>query len=136
MSKKVKTYWDEIKNEHTYFTAGARGWEIKYMDINITRVASNEKPTMKLIFPFGYHDGVPYSEKVECRKDANRQFKQYKMLAQASRDHLEFKDLFSRINNERWEDILDTKLKGFELGNYIRSKYLTERESYALFWNM
>jgi hypothetical protein len=139
---KVKTYWDEIKNDEFFLYGGNWGWEIHFRFENVGRwdpKTGEHKYTKSLQpqWPFGYgSEKVPREEKALCKKEVMQQYKQRKMLAQASRNKEEYRDLHSRINNERWEDIVATGLKGFNLGQYIRSKYLTEREAYALFYNM
>jgi len=138
---KVKTYWDEIKDQEVFYYGGNRGWEVHFRFIE-TREWDRKtgdckvKKSLQPQWPWGYQDKVERSEKSLCRNEVMRQHKQRKMLAQASRNQDEYRDLHSRINKERWEDIVATELKGINLGNYIRSKYLTEREGYALFYNM
>jgi hypothetical protein len=140
--KKVKTYWDEIKNEEFFLYGGNWGWEIHFRFENVGRYnpKTNEHKYVKSLqpqWPFRYgSEKVPKEEKALCKKEVMQQYKQRKMLAQASRNLEEYRDLHARINKERWEDIVATGFKGINLGNYIRSKYLTEREGYALFYNM
>lgn len=140
--KKVKTYWDEIKNEEFFLYGGNWGWEIHFRfvetwDWDRKTGERKSKKSLQPQWPFGYgSEKVPREEKALCKKEVMQKYKQRKMLAQASRNIKEYGDLHARINKENWEDIVETGFKGINLGNYIRSKYLTEREAYALFYNM
>jgi hypothetical protein len=71
-----------------------------------------------------------------CRKEVTTARKKEKILAQASRNQEEFRDLYARVSDENWDAIVATGLKGFDLGQYIREKYLTDSEAYTLFWRM
>jgi hypothetical protein len=139
---KVKTYWDEIKNDEFFLYGGNWGWEIHFEFVEDWRYnpktgGRKEVRSLKPQWPFGYgSEKVPREEKALCKKEVMQQYKQRKMLAQASRNQEECRDLHRRISKENWEDIVATGLRGFDLGSYIRSKYLTEREAYALFYNM
>ena len=141
---RVKTYWDEIKNDEVYFHGGSQGWEVKlgwveYWKWDQKTGEQTKTKKLELQFPFGYGDGVKASEKSQTRKEVNFQKKQRKILAQASRNRQEFEDLNNRVyrmSNEDFNDILKSGLKGFSLGQYIREKHLTEGEAYSLFWRM
>ncbi len=136
---KVKTYWDTIKNNETFYHGGKRGWEVHlrkethYMwDIK----TGIEKKVEKMEFQWPYFDGVPRAERAECRKDILEQRKKERILAQASRNREEYRDLVNRVNSENWNDIVATGITGFSLGQYIREKYLTHDEAYSLFYRM
>jgi hypothetical protein len=138
---KVKTYWDEIKNEEFFLYGGNQGWEVHFRFVENWRYnpKTNESKKIRSLqpqWPFGYGDGVPRGERTLCKKEVMQKYKQRKMLAQASRNSEEYRDLHNRINDENWEDIVATGLKGFNLGQYIREKYLTDSEAHTLFWRM
>jgi hypothetical protein len=142
--KKVKTYWDEIKHEESFYYGGTQGWEIhlrwkETLTWNPKTHEYKEGKSLQFDFPFRAGDGVPGAEKSLVRKEVTFKRKREKLLAQASRDRAEFDDLYSRVSRvsaEEWNEIIESGLKGFDLGTYIRSKHYTEREAYALFWNM
>ena len=144
---KVKTYWDEIKNEEFFLHGGNWGWEIhfRFETTQTYNRKTGERKTSKTLkpqWPFGDYGSdrkVPREEKALCKKEVMLKHKQRKMLAQASRNQEEFRDLYSRISRiseEEWNEIVATGLKGFDLGNYIRQSRYTEREANALFYNM
>jgi len=138
---KVKTYWDEIKDQETFYYGGNRGWEIHLRWENTytwDRKTGENKVGRRLQFqfPFCPGDGVPAAEKALVRKEVTTARKKEKMLAQASRNREEFRDLYARISDENWDEIVATGLKGFDLGKYIRERYLTHNESYSLFYRM
>lgn len=141
---KVKTYWDEIKDEETHFYGGSMGWEVHLRWVENYQWDSKlgtsvKKRRLELDWPFGYGQKLPIGEKAQARKDVLLQKKTRKLLAQASRDHKEYRDLNSRTYNltpEEWEEIFDIKMKGFILGDWIRRQYLTADEAYSLFWRM
>jgi len=141
---KVKTYWDEIKNEESYYYGGKQGFEVPLKWVETRRYDSKTRTTkrgksLQFQWPFGCGDGVPASEKALVRKEVTAARKKEKMLAQASRNQEEFRDLYnriSRISEDEWNEIVATGLKGFDLGNYIRQSRYTEREANALFYNM
>lgn len=137
--EKVKTYWDEIKNEEFHLYGGNQGWEVlfRFTEIGYWDRKSGEYKYKKSIQPqWPGFSGASREERALCRKEVMQKYKQRKILAQASRNYEEYRDLHYRINNERWEDILATGLKGFNLGKYIREKYLTDSEAHTLFWRM
>lgn len=136
---KVKTYWDTIKNEETHYYGGERGWEVHLR--NQTHYQYNPrtgeyKEVTKLEFQWPYFDGVPRAERAQCRKDVLEARKKQRILAQASRNKEEYRDLINRVDSENWKEILATGITGFELGDYIRYKYLTYSEAYSLFYRM
>ncbi len=138
---KNKTLWDTIKNDEFFLYGGKQGWEVhfRFEVVGSFNRATGEYKRRKVLqpqWPFGYGDGVSREEKALCRKEVMQKHKQRKMLAQASRNETEYRDLHSRINSERWEDIVATGLTGFDLANYIRVTYLTDDEVHALFWRM
>jgi hypothetical protein len=138
---KVKSYWDEIKNDEFFLYGGNQGWEVhfRWTETSLFDRKTGEFKRRKTIqpqWPFGYGDRIPRGERTLCKKEVMQKYKQRKILAQASRNSEEYRDLHARINDERWEDILATGLKGFNLGQYIREKYLTDSEAHALFWRM
>ena len=126
---KIKTYWDEIKNHPSRFSGGKQGWEV----IRERCPYSNK---MIFIFPFSSGDGVSREEKALCRKDVKKQFELIKTLAQASRNREEYRDLYNRVSDENWNEIVATGLKGFDLGKYISERYLTQDQAYTLFYRM
>jgi hypothetical protein len=138
---KVKTYWDEIKNDEFFLYGGSQGWEVHFRRVKVGHwdKKSGEhkyKESIQPQWPFSYGEKLPKGEKALCKKEVMQKYKQRKMLAQASRNYGEYRDLHNRINNENWEDIVATGLKGFNLGQYIREKYLTDSEAHTLFWRM
>lgn len=138
---KVKTYWDEIKNEESYYYGGKQGFEVPLRWTATCRYDSKTGKDIKgrslqFQWPFGWGDGVPASEKALVRKEVKLKRKKEKMLAQASRDREEFRDLYSRIDDVNFDEIVATGLKGFDLGQYIRERYLTRSEAHSLFYRM
>jgi hypothetical protein len=141
---KVKNYWNEIKDQETSFTGGSRGWYVPLRfedDWKYDRKTGEEVKVrkLKLQFPFGSGDGVSREEKRQCREDVMQQKKLRRKLAMASRNEEEYRDLRSRFfgcSEEEKDQILNSKLKGFELGDFIRSKFLTNMEANSLFYSM
>lgn len=143
MGKKVKTFWDEIKNEEFHLYGGNWGWEVhfRFEETTTFNRKTGEFKTRKSLKPqwpyFGNgSEKVPREEKALCKKEVMQKYKQRKMLAQASRNEEEYRDLYKRINNENWEDIVATGIKGLNLGQYIRERYLTYQEAHSLFYRM
>jgi hypothetical protein len=133
----MKTYWDEIKNEPTFYYGGDRGWEVHLRKEEYWG-GKQSKPSNKMIFdfPFRAGDGVPRSEKAKCRKDVLfKRFKE-KTLAQASSNQEEYRDLNRRVGkmNEIEFKKMIGNMKGFELRNYITTNHWTYEESFASFW--
>ena len=136
---KVKTYWDTIKNNETFYHGGSRGWEVhlrKYTHYVWDKKTGEDKKVEKLEFAWPYFDGVPRAERAECRKDILEQRQRERILGQASRDREEYRDLCERVYKEDWDKILATGIRGFELGRYIRETFLTESQAYTLFYRM
>ena len=136
---KVKTYWDTIKNDETFYHGGSRGWEVHLTRenwIEYNHKTGTSKPVSRLVWQWPFFGGVPRAERAACRKDILEQRKKARILGQASRDREEYHDLYARVDSENWNDILKTGITGFALGNYIRQKYLTHNEAYSLFYRM
>ena len=138
---KVKTYWDEIKNLESHYYGGKQGFEVPLRWTATCRYDSKTGKNIKgrslqFQWPFSYGDGVPASEKALVRKEVKLARKKEKMLAQASRNQEEFRDLYHRVYDKNFEEIVATGLKGFALGQYIREKYLTRSEAHSLFYRM
>ena len=138
---KVKTYWDEIKNEESYYYGGKQGFEVPLKWVETYHYddkthTSKRGKSLQFQWPFGYGDGVPASEKALVRKEVKAKRKKEKMLAQASRNQEEFRDLYARVTDENWDEIVATGLKGFDLGQYVREQHLTHSEAHSLFWRM
>ena len=141
---KVKTYWDEIKNDETHFSGGTQGWEVRLLwedDWKYDRKTGEDVKVrkLKLQFPFGPGDGVPREEKKQCREEVMLKKRLRRKLAMASRNRDEYGDLQSRVrrcSKEEKNMILNSKLKKFDLGEFIRNKYLTDREAHSLFYYM
>ena len=134
-----KNYWDTIKNDETFYHGGARGWEVhlrKETHYMWDSKTGTEKKVTKLEFKWPYFDGVPRAERALCRKDILAQRKKERILAQASRDREEYRDLCARVQSEKWDEILKTGITGFPLGNYIRHNFLTYSEAHSLFYRM
>jgi hypothetical protein len=132
---KVKTYWDEIKNNETHYSGGDRGWEVH---LKYEKYYSKKEQKHKLAFrwPFSVGDGVSRAEKSKCRKDVLfARFKQ-KTLASASANWEEYHDLCQRIGNMNEEEFREAigNMTGFDLRNYICNKYWTRAESFASFY--
>ena len=142
--KKVKTYWDEIKNEETSFTGGSYGWEVRLVweekwRWDSKKGCSVKSKALELQWPFGYGQKLPKGEKAQTRKDVLRAKKLRKVLAQSSRNRSEYDDLrqrMYRLPEEQVDDILTKGYVGFDLGDYIRHNHYTSREAHALFYNM
>ena len=145
--KKVKTYWDEIKDEECHFYGGSMGWEVHlswevYWDYSKSRFGNGEpekKRQLKIQWPWSWDDKLPRGEKAQTRKDVLLQKKTRKLLAQASSNRSEFHDLNDRTYNmspEEWDELFKLGLKGFDLRNYIQHTKLTDSEAHSLFWRM
>jgi hypothetical protein len=136
---KEKNYWDTIKNNETFYHGGKRGWEVHLRKETWTEYdykKGAEKKVTRLQFQWPYFDGVPRAERAECRKDILEQRKKERILAQASRDREEYRDLCARVDSENWNEIVKTGITGFPLGNYIRHNFLTHSEAHSLFYRM
>lgn len=59
-----------------------------------------------------------------------------RILASASANREEFRDLMQRVGNLSEQEFMEAigKMRGFELRNYICQKYWTYSESFASFW--
>ena len=138
---KVKTYWDEIKNEESYYYGGTRGWEIPLRWVDVSKYDNKTHKTVKsrslqFVFPFSSGDGVSSVEKALTRKEVKLSRQKEKMLAQASRNVEEFRELRSRVYGESWGMIASTGLKGFDLARYIQNTFITQNEANSLFYRM
>ena len=143
---KVKTYWDEIKDDEVNFYGGSMGWEVRLMWVDRYQWNSNKRVSIKkrrleLQWPWGYggNEKLPKGEKAQTRKDVLLQKKVRKLLAQASTNSSEYRDLNSRTYNmspDDWDELFKLGLKGFDLRNYIQRTNLTDGEAHALFWRM
>ena len=125
---KVKTYWDEIKNRETFYSGGDRGWEI--------HLKRDDGGKLYFCWPFSTGDGVPVGEKSKARKEV--MFKRFRerVLASASANRQEYRDLMERVgemNEQEFKEAIG-EMRGFELRNYICQKYWTYSESFASFW--
>ena len=132
---KVKTYWNEIKNNETHYSGGDRGWEVHLRN---EEYYSKSEQKRRLVFqwPFSAGDGVPRAEKAKCRKDVLfARFKQ-KTLASASANWDEYHDLCQRVGNMNEKEFKEAigNMTGFELRNYICDKFWTRAESFASFY--
>tara|TARA_R110000868_G_scaffold14247_3_gene66247 strand:+ start:231 stop:671 length:441 start_codon:yes stop_codon:yes gene_type:complete len=146
MAKRAKTYWDEIKDEECHFYGGSMGWEVHLRwDENWVydhkTDESIKKLQLKLQWPWGYsgQEKLPKGEKAQARKDVLLQKKTRKLLAQASANRSEYRELNQRTGNmshEDWDELFKLKLKGYDLRNYIQLNKLTDGEAYSLFWRM
>jgi hypothetical protein len=139
---KVKNYWDKIKDKETHYSGGEYGWEV-HLKMNTYRVwdhkTNKEKIVSKLEYQWPYWAETPRAERALCRKEVLEKRKQHKILAQASRDGEEFYDLQNRvggINSDIWNEVKELNIKGFDLGKYIRERYLTDDQAYTLFYRM
>jgi len=142
---KAKTYWDTIKNQETFYSGGSKGWVVhlrrqtsyKY---NHKTHEYREVETLQFQWPFSAGDGITREEKSEIRKEVTMKRKLEKILASASIDRFEYRDLCSRIDTpELKQEIIklyDDGLKGFPLRNYIQQQYLTDSQAHSLFWRM
>lgn len=140
---KVKTYWDEIKNDECTFYGGSQGWEVKLIWTETRKynpkTGARRVKQLVLHWPFGAGDGVPREEKTQCREEVNFMKRRRKILAQAAQNRTEYEDLLNRVYNlsiDDFNEIIKTGLKGYELRNYIQSNCLTDGEAYASFWRM
>lgn len=138
---KVKTYWDEIKNKETHYYGGDMGWEVhlRYQVHHSFNIKTNEwEESRKLVWdwPFRAGDGISREEKSKTRKDVMFERARVKILAQASANKEEYRELMSRVGNKSEEEfykIIGT-MRGFELRNYISQTQWTDAESFAYFW--
>lgn len=141
---KVKTYWDEIKDEETHFYGGSSGWEVHLRWVESYKWDSKKgvsvnKKRLELQWPWSYGDKLPKGEKAQTRKDVMLKKKIRKMLAQASPDREMYDNLCNRtagLDHEQWGEIFNMGLKGFDLGNWIHRQYLTHGEAHSLFYHM
>lgn len=98
---KVKTYWDEIKNNETNYYGGDYGWEIRLRKEEYY-YKSEKKYRLAFQWPFG--DGVSRAERAKCRKDVLfARFKE-KTLASASANRNEYHDLCQRVGSMNEEE--------------------------------
>jgi hypothetical protein len=143
--KKVKTYWDEIKDQETFYYGGSQGWEVHLRRqpsyrCNPKTHECKEVETLQFTWPFYAGDGVSREEKSQTRKDVSRKRKLEKILASASVDRSEYLDLckrtYSETNQEAVIDLYSKGLKGFALRNHIIQHFLTDGEAYSLFYRM
>ena len=140
---KVKTYWDVIKNQETFYTGGSQGWEVhlRYTDVHKYNHKTHECKVVKALqfdWPFRSGDGVSREEKSQTRKDVTNARKIEKILASASIDRNEYQDLCKRAYGRKEEifKLYDEGLKGFALRNHIFFNFLTDAEAHSLFWRM
>tara|TARA_R110000751_G_scaffold28319_2_gene73916 strand:+ start:2080 stop:2520 length:441 start_codon:yes stop_codon:yes gene_type:complete len=146
MTKRAKTYWDEIKDEECHFYGGSMGWEVHLRWDSWTEYDCNtdqhiEKRQLRLQWPWGYRgqEKLPKGEKAQARKDVLLKKKTRKLLAQASANYSEYQELNQRtggMSHEDWDELFKLKLKGYDLRNYIQLNKLTDGEAYSLFWRM
>ncbi len=132
---KVKTYWDEIKNNETHYYGGDHGWEICLRKEEYY-YKSEQKYRLAFQWPFRAGDGVSRAERSKCRKDVLfARFKE-KTLASASANRKEYHDLCQRVGSMNEEEFKEAigNMTGFDLRNYICGKYWTYSESFASFY--
>ena len=141
--KKVKTYWDEIKDQETFYYGGSQGWEVHLRRqpsyrCNPKTHECKEVETLQFQWPFYTGDGVSREEKSQTRKDVSRKRKLEKILASASVDRNEYLDLCKRAYGKHDEilKLYNDGLKGFALRNHIIQHFLTDGEAYSLFYRM
>jgi hypothetical protein len=140
---KVKTYWDTIKNEETFYSGGSQGWEVhlRYSDTHKYNHKTHEykvAQTLQFQWPFSTGDGISREEKAQVRKDVTTARKIQKILASASINQSDYQDLWKRAYG-RTEEIIklyDDGLTGFALRNHIFFNFLTNAEAHSLFWRM
>lgn len=132
---RVKTYWDEIKNQPTHYYGGKMGWEIHYQEEQVYDFKKRGYVT-KLSFKWPYFEGTPREERSRCRKEVMFKHFRRRILAQASANKTEYQDLMSRVGDLSEEEFRKTigEMRGFELRNYICQKHWTYAESFASFW--
>jgi hypothetical protein len=142
---KVKTYWDEIKDQETFYSGGSQGWEVHLRRQSSYRYnpkthECKEVETLQFAWPFCNGDGISREEKAQVRKDVTTKRKIEKILASASINRNEYQDLRSRIDTSELEQeiikLYNDGLKGFPLRNYIQQNHLTNSEAHSLFWRM
>ena len=141
--KKVKTYWDEIKDQETFYCGGSQGWEVHLnrqpsYRCNPKTHECKEVETLQFAWPFYAGDGVSREEKSQTRKDVSRKRKLEKILASASVDRSEYLELCKRSygRNDEIFKLYDDGLKGFALRNHIAINFWTDAEAHSLFWRM
>jgi len=139
----VKTYWDVIKNQETFYSGGSQGWEVhlRYSDTHKYNHKTHEYKvvqTLQYQWPFSSGDGVSREEKAQTRKDVTNARKIEKILASASVDQYEYRDLCKRAYGRHDEifKLYDEGLKGFALRNHIAFNFWTDAEAHSLFWRM
>jgi hypothetical protein len=132
---KVKTYWDVIKNNETYYYGGDMGWEVSLRKDSYYQ-KDTKKTKLSFQWPFRAGDGIPRAERSKCRKEVLFARFQEKTLASASANREEYYDLRRRVGHMKEEEFKEAfrNMSGFELRNYICNKYWTESESFASFW--
>ena len=130
---KQKTYWDEIKNNETHYNAG--GWEI-HLRKDTYYDKAKEKTRLAFKWPFSPGDGISRNEKSKCRKEVLFARFREKTLASAAANRGEYLDLMSRVGHMSESEFKEAigNMAGFELRNYICSKYWTHAESFASFY--
>jgi hypothetical protein len=140
---KVKTYWDTIKNEETFYSGGSQGWEVhlRYSDTHKYNHKTHEytrNQTLQYQWPFSSGDGVSREEKSQTRKDVTTTRKIERILASASIDQSEYQNLCKRSYGRHDEifKLYDDGLKGFALRNHIAINFWTDAEAHSLFWRM
>ena len=142
---KVKTYWDEIKDQETFYYGGSQGWEVHLRRqpsyrCNPKTHECKEVETLQFTWPFYAGDGVSREEKSQTRKDVSRKRKLEKILASASVDRSEYLDLCKRVCDKTKEELVirlfSNGLKGFNLRNHINQNFYTNDEAYSLFYRM
>jgi len=119
----VKNYWDKIKKQPTYLYGG--GWEVRY------EYCEHRK---QMIFIWPSFEGIKRVEKTKIKNEVKLQLLKLKILSQASSNRDEYLDLINRITDKEFNEILETKIRGFALGNYIRNNFLTDAQAHTLFW--
>ena len=142
---KVKTYWDEIKDQETFYYGGSQGWEVHlrrqpFYIFDPKTHESKEVEKLQFEWPFYIGDGISRKEKAAIRKEVTMKRKLEKILASASINRNEYQDLRSRIDTSELEQeiikLYNDGLKGFPLRNYIQQNHLTNSEAHSLFWRM
>ena len=140
---KVKTYWDTIKNEETFYSGGSQGWEVHLRrqpsyTYNHKTHESKEVETLQFQWPFSAGDGISREEKAQVRKDVTTKRKIEKILASASIDRNEYHNLCKRSYGRHDEifKLYNDGLKGFALRNHIAINFWTDAEAHSLFWRM
>lgn len=136
---KVKTYWDEIKGNETFYYGN--GWEIhmKWNEVynyNVKKNATKKSKRLEFCWPFRTGDGVTREERAKVRKAVMFARFRQRVLASASANREEYRNLMQRVGNMTEQEFMDAigEMRGFELRNYICQKYLTHDEAFATFW--